>query len=313
VSLTAITPLDEDLKAQYQDEFVFGGEYQVTPVWSVGARFVQKDLRRIIEDIGTFTDPTDPLHLTGYVIGNPGEGFFGGPYEKPTRTYRALELTAQRALRDNWQLYSSIVFADANGNHEGLYMSGYDQLDPNITALYDIPSFVPNADGAMRGDKPVQFKVHSAYTFDFGLTVSEGLLISSGIPVSMQGPEIYNGYGDGTIFLQPRGSQGRTPTFWNFDFHADYRLPVFEGTNRRLSVILDVFNLLNRHGTLELDQDYIYEGIDPAIWDRWTVESNLDAYGNPKYNASLPKSSFYKTPILFQAPRSVQIGVKFTY
>ena len=55
-------------------------------------------------------------------------------------------------------------------------MSGYDQLDPNINALYDIPSFIPNADGHDAADKPFQFKVHGAYTFDWGLTISEGLV-----------------------------------------------------------------------------------------------------------------------------------------
>jgi outer membrane receptor protein involved in Fe transport len=312
IPLTAITPLDEDLKAQYQDEFVFGGEYQLNPTWSVGVRYVEKNLRRIIEDIGTFTDSTDPLHLTGYVIGNPGEGFFGAPFAKPTRKYRGLEFTAQKALRDNWQLYSSFVFATAKGNHEGLYMSGYDQLDPNITALYDIPSFLPNADGKMRSDKPAQFKVHSAYTFPMGLTISEGLTVASGVPISRQGPEIYNGYGDGTIFMGQRGADGRTPTVWNFDFHADYKLRAFGPNNsRRLSIGVDIFNLFNRHGTLEVDQDYVYEGM--ANGEPWFADANLDAYGNPKYNPNLTPSSFYKTPILYQAPRSVQIGFKFTY
>jgi outer membrane receptor protein involved in Fe transport len=311
-SLTLTTPLDEDLKTQYQDEFILGGEYQFGTAWSVGARYVDRPLRRIIEDIGTFTDPSDPIALTGYVIGNPGEGFFGAPFEKPKRTYRALEFTVQKALRNNWQLYSSFVYASAKGNHEGLYMSGYDQLDPNINALYDIPSFIPNADGKMRADKPYQFKMHSAYTFDWGLTISEGFLLSAGVPISAQGPEIVNGYGDGTIFLQPRGSEGRTPTFWNFDFHADYKLPFFgTGNARSLSVILDVFNLFNNHETLEVDQDYIYEGMEN--FDPWTASSNLDAYGNPKYNSALPASGFYKTPILFQTPRSVQFGVKFTF
>ena len=40
-------------------------------------------------------------------------------------------------------------------------MSGYDQLDPNITALYDIPSFLPNSDGKLRSDKPYQAKLYS--------------------------------------------------------------------------------------------------------------------------------------------------------
>jgi outer membrane receptor protein involved in Fe transport len=308
-SLTALTPLDEDLKSQYEDQFILGGEYQLGPVWSFGARYIDRQLRRIIEDIGTFTDPLDPLALTGYVIGNPGEGFFGGPFDKPSRSYRALELTVQKAFANRWHLNTSFVYARASGNHEGLYMSGYDQLDPNITALYDIPSFLPNSDGRLRADKPYQFKVFAAYAFDWGLTISEAFQLAAGVPVSAQGPEIVNGYGDGTIFLQPRGSQGRTPSFRSFDFHADYRLPL--GNARNLSVILDVFNVFNQHEVLEVDQDYIYEGMNGIA--AWEVPANLDEFGNPKFNASLPASSFFGTPILFQAPRSVQLGLKFTF
>jgi hypothetical protein len=207
---------------------------------------------------------------------------------------------------------SSYVYARARGNHEGLYMSGYDQLDPNITALYDIPSFLPNSDGKLRADKPYQFKLFAGYSTPFGLTLSEGLMVSSGVPVSAQGPEIINGYGDGTIFLKQRGAEGRTPAIWNLDFHADYRVPFFSGNNARsFSIILDVFNLFGRHGVMEDDQDYIYEGMND--FDAWAVESNLDAFGNPKFNPNLPASTFYGTPILWQAPRSVQIGFKFTF
>ena len=45
----------------------------------------------------------------------------------------------------------------------------------------------------------------------------------------------------------------------------------------------------------------------------WETPSNLDEFGNPKYNASLPNSTYYGTPILFQAPRSVQVGLKLTF
>ena len=311
-SLTLTTPLDEDLKSQYEDQLIVGTEYQFAPAWSAGVRFVNRELRRIIEDIGTFTDPTDSTHLTGYVIANPGLGFFGAPFDDPKRSYNALEFTLTKALQNNWHMTSSFVYARATGNHEGLYMSGYDQLDPNINALYDIPSFLPNADGKLRADKPAQFKLFAAYTFDWGLTLSEGFLISAGIPISAQGPEIVNGYGDGTIFLQPRGSSGRTPTYWNFDFHADYKLPFFGQDNRRsFSVILDVFNLFNNHEVLEVDQDYIYEGMDN--FSPWAAAGNLDAFGNPRFNANLPTSPFFNTPILWQSPRSVQVGFKFTF
>jgi outer membrane receptor protein involved in Fe transport len=310
-TLTAITPLDEDLQTQYDDQFVVGGERQVGRNLAVGVRFVDRELRRIIEDIGTFTNPADPLELTGYVIGNPSEGFFGAPFEAPTRRYRALEVTVQKSLSNSWHLYSSFVYAKASGNHEGLYISGYDQLDPNITALYDVPSFLPNADGRLRADKPGQFKIHSAYTTKWGLTVSEGLMVSSGVPISAQGPEIVNGYGDGTIFMQQRGSAGRTPTYTNFDFHVDYKIPFVKGGHRSLNVILDVFNLFNNHTVLEADNDYVYEGMDNIA--AWEADSNLDAYGNPKYNPALAPSSFFKTPVLFQSPRFVQFGVKFTF
>jgi len=311
-ALTALTPLDEDLKAQYQDEIVVGTDYQFSNSWSVGARYVDRSLKRVIEDFGIFTDPSDPQLLTGYVIGNPSEGAFGAPYDAPKRYYRAVELTLQRAKTNNWQLLTSFVYAKAKGNYEGLYISGYDQLDPNITALYDIPSFLSNAYGTLRADKPYQFKVHGAYTFPFGLTVSEGFFLSAGIPISAQGPEIYNGYGDGTIWMKTRGTEGRTSAYYSLDLHADYDLPVFgRKSGKRLSIIVDAFNVLNKHETLEADQDYVYEGM-PNI-DEWEDPSNLDSFGNPKFNPSLTPSSFYKTPILYQAPRSLQIGIKLAF
>ncbi|MEO8137641.1 MAG: TonB-dependent receptor, partial [Betaproteobacteria bacterium] len=311
-TLDAITPLDENLQTQYQDEWIIGSDYQFSNYWTAGARYVHRSLQRIIEDIGTFTDPTDPLALTGYVIGNPGEGFFGAPFDKPKRNYDAIELTLQRPLHDRWQLYSSFVYARARGNHEGLYMSGYDQLDPNINALYDIPSFIVNGVGRMRADKPFTFKMHGSYMFDFGLTLGEGLNLSSGVPISTQGPEIVNGYGDGTIFLLPRGSDGRTPTFWGVDILAEYRLPFVSKTNpRQISLVLNVFNLFNNHRALEVDQDYIYEGM--AGFDPWAAASNLDAFGNPKFNSTLTPSPFYKTPTLFQSPRSMTFAVRFTF
>ena len=41
-SLTALTPLDEDLKSQYEDQFIIGGEYQIGAVWSLACRYVDR-------------------------------------------------------------------------------------------------------------------------------------------------------------------------------------------------------------------------------------------------------------------------------
>ncbi len=296
-----LTPLSADLKAQYQDEYILGGEYQFGDVWSAGVRLVDRELKRVIEDFGVFTDPTDPTLLTGYAIANPGEGVLGSGYEKPNRYYRAAEFTLQRAYRDNWQLMASYVYAQAQGNYEGLFQSGYEQLDPNITSLYDLPEFLVNSSGKLRADRPVNFKVHSSYKFPFGLTVSEGFYFTSGIPYSALGPDEINGYGDGTIFLAPRGEAGRTPDVWNLDFHADYALPFFRGGNRGLSLIADVFNATNNDEVVEVDQDYEYEAQAVRSPNGCGTSTNCIA------------SPFFGTPALRQSPRTVQVGAKFTF
>ncbi|HEX7154795.1 MAG TPA: TonB-dependent receptor [Thermoanaerobaculia bacterium] len=298
-NLTAatLTPLSSDLKAQYQDEYILGGEYQFGDVWSAGVRLVDRELGRVIEDFGVFTDPENPQALTGYAIANPGEGALGGPYPAPERYYRAAEFTVQRAFRDNWQVVASYTYAQAEGNYEGLFMSGYEQLDPNITALYDLPEFLNNSGGRLRADRPVNLKIHSSYRFPFGLTVSEGFYFSSGIPYSALGPDELNGYGDGTIFLEPRGEAGRTPNFWTLDLHADYALPLFRSTGRSLSFIVDVFNVTNQNETLEVDQDFTFQGQD----EHTTVPGTTS------------QSIYFATPVLYQTPRTVQLGVKFTY
>jgi Carboxypeptidase regulatory-like domain/TonB dependent receptor/TonB-dependent Receptor Plug Domain len=322
---SVITPLASDLKAQYQDEFILGGERQFANVWSAGVRLVDRELKRVIEDFGVFapdpSDPTGPEALVGYAIGNPSQGALGGgatgnPFPRPRRYYRAAEFTVQRAFRDNWQLYASYVYARARGNYEGLFVTGYEQLDPNITALYDLPAFLNNSYGKLRADKPMNFKIHSSYMFPFGLTVSEGFYLSSGVPISALAPDIEQGYGDGTIFLTPRGSMGRTPTYYNLDLHGDYSLPFFNNGGRKLSAIIDIFNVTNAHKPLEVDTDYVYQGIESqqgAAYAPWFEDANLDANGEPLFNANLPASRFFGTPRVYQAPRSFQVGLRFTY
>jgi hypothetical protein len=143
--------------------------------------------------------------------------------------------------------------------------------------------------------------------------VSEGFYFTSGMPISVLGPEIYNGYGDGTINLDDRGSNGRVENSWALDLHADYELPFLRTANRGLSLILDVFNVTNNKAVVEVDQDYYYEAM-PGGFELWDSDpTSIDDFGNPVIHPDLAASPYYGTPTLYQAPRSVQIGVKFTY
>jgi hypothetical protein len=304
-------PLDANLKAQYQDEFVIGGETQFASAWSAGVRLIGRRIGRVIEDFSVPTDPNDPLSLgEQYIIGNPGEGQFGGRYKKPRRDYRAVEVTLQRR-QTNWQLFSSFLYARAKGDYEGLYSNTYNALAPNWTQAYDLPDFQVNAFGKLAADRPYQLKVHGSYSFPFRLTLSEAFLFSAGSPISAMGPEIEVGYGNGVIFLLPRGSQGRTPNYWTLDLHADYVLPLLNRRSNALSVIVDIFNAANNHQVLSVDENYMYIGM-PG-YDQWIADENLGRYGNPRYNANLPRSPYYKTPLVYQPPRFIQAGVKFVF
>ena len=109
-----------------------------------------------------------------------------------------------------------------------------------------------------------------------------------------------------------RGSVGRTSAYWNVDFHADYRLPLGSlGSGRNISVILDVFNLFNNNDVLGRIRTIRSRAM--TNFHLWADDSNLDEFGNPKFNPSLPASPFYRQAALRQSPRTMQIGFKFTF
>ena len=203
------------------------------------------------------------------------------------------------------------MYSRVRGDYEGLYFTTYNTVAPNFTQFYDLPAIQTNAFGKLPAERPYQLKVHGSYTFPFGLNLAEGVIFSSGSPISAMGPEIFVGYGDGVLFLLPRGTQGRTPNSWTLDLHADYAPAFFGKARRGLSMIVDVFNATDNHRVLSVDQNYVYQGM-PG-WELWSADENLDRWGNPHFNPDLPRSPYYKSPAVYQAARSVQIGLKFTY
>jgi hypothetical protein len=300
------TPLDQNLEPQFQDEFVVGADYQFGAAWSTGIRVIQRRLGQVVEDVGVLT--TSPITPAAFVVTNPGRHRLESWSPKAERDYRAIELVLQRRHTKNWQLQSSFVYARNVGNYEGLYMTAQDANLPNWTPQFDIPAFAQNAYGKLSGDRPYQVKIHSSYRLPFDLTVSEAFSLSAGSPISALGPELPSTYGP-FIYLLPRGSAGRTPTHWTLDLHADY--PVYDRSNRSVRLIIDAFNATNQHAPIVMDQFYIYRGM-PGFAP-WRAPDNLDSFGNPRFNPDLPSSAYFNTPRVYQAPRSFQLGAKFTY
>ena len=55
-----------NLRAQFLDELVVGGEYEILPNFKIGAAYIRRDLGRVIEDVSNDGGTT-------YIVANPGE------------------------------------------------------------------------------------------------------------------------------------------------------------------------------------------------------------------------------------------------
>jgi hypothetical protein len=142
------------------------------------------------------------------------------------------------------------------------------------------------------------------------------------------------GYQNWEYYLTTRGAAGRGPADYEADLHLDY--PIKMGTGR-ISVIADVFNLLDRQAKTALDQRYNRAQDGPcagfeSICDATDVNDTginpggaalggggvavhpgtLTPIGTPNL-ASAPNPDFLKAGTSFTAPRTFRLGARFTF
>ncbi len=286
--------VDPDLKAQYLDEVILGSEYEVIPNLKVGASLVYRDLGRAVEDISTDGGST-------YLIANPGEvhedsiaelraeaesermaGNDGRAafldyqadnlaanrfYDKPHRTYQALQLTAEHRFSGNLFVTGSYTYSRLRGNHPGLFSPETGQINPNITSMYDLPELMANRYGPLAGDQPHLLKVDGYYMlplesigqFVFG---ASGRL-ASGIPHNHLAGHF--AYGKEESFLLPRGEGDRSPPSGAIDLHVAYGHVLDAKSGVRLEGFVDVFNVLNMQTELDADQEYSRDNANPIV------------------------------------------------
>ena len=128
----------------------------------------------------------------------------------------------------------------ADGDPEGL---------PNRSALFNNSSVSQeNMTGLLSNDRTHVLKFSGSYDFPTGLTTGISFIAQSGTPLS-----IYDGGRKwGLNFLEPRGSQGRTPASWDLSARFTYNVVVFADWNSKL--ILDVFHIGNPQKAVYIDQ-----------------------------------------------------------
>ncbi len=260
---------DSGLQGQYVREGIIGVERELFDNFAVGAKFIYRDLPRVVEDYLC----TDGVN---YCIGNPTKdgmatlstldyGFrFPAPLQK--RIYKGFQFDATKRFSDCWSVLASYVYSTLQGNYDGLF-APYTQprgtADPNISALYDYYDFftagsvvdgVPKpvtSNGYLSNDRRHQVKMSGVYTTPFNLAVGLVAYYRTGTPISRIGlSDAYNRY---EFFLQQRGSEGRVPDDYEADVHFGYPLQLGPVT---LTTLVDVFSILNRQRAIVVDQRY---------------------------------------------------------
>ena len=321
-----VTPVDEGLQGQFIDEVLLGGEYEIRPNFSLGAKFSHRDLGRVIEDFLI-------IDSGGYFIANPGKriGATMTFYDYSTvaapeakRTNTSFELSARKRFSNNWQMLASYVWSRLEGNYDGTFQNSTGQLDPNINSAFDYADFLVNADGRLSNERVHQWKFDGSYEVSRGALSGLNLGLStrwlSGYPLNAYGHSFL--YANWEYYLVPRGTAGRGPSEWEADMQVSY--PVRLGGTKRMNLFMDIFNLFNRQNTIQLDERYnliedsqcagIPESAcnhDNGIVTNPGTLTPVFTITDPRATATNP--DYLEKGVAFTAPRSIRLGVRFMW
>ena len=294
-------PVDAGMKASYQDELTVGVEKALDPTFSIGLKGTYRTLGRTVEDRCDLNSDTSvdengnrvcpDCALSSCALFNPGgsgaaaSGYYptcdgsanptdpnagncttqtnsGVPVGPARRIFRGIELMARKQFSNQLWAQASFLYSSLRGNYSGAISEATGQTDPGINADYDYYQFAFNAYGKLELDRPVQARIDAVYNAPFGLSAGLGFYVRSGLPISRLG--WFNGFYLGTLYLDERGSNGRTPTDYDVNLSLGYNLNVGPVT---ITPMVYVLNLINRQTVTRYDQSFNDAGsfvTDPA-------------------------------------------------
>ncbi len=309
--------VDPETKGQHLEEAVLGVEWEFSPNWAAGFKYIQRDLKRVIEDA---------LAADGdYFIGNPGYGLmettFGigyaygyndleVPIAIPTREFVGYEFTLKKRFSNNFQFITSLLFSDLTGNYDGLFQASTGQQDPNLNSAFDYADFQVNNEGQLSNDVPVQFKFDGIYRFNFGLSTGLSAYYRDGTPMTAMGYSL--AYNNWEYYLSERGAFGRSDSNWEADLHFGY--PIKLGSSLELNVLVDIFNVFNNQGEVRRDIQYTnanspddtYEVID---WDTGLALPPI----TPGDTDRPPTGGGWNTTDRWSNPTTIRFGVRLSF
>jgi hypothetical protein len=344
------TEVDPAIKPQSVEEIALGYERQFTPAWKAAAKWKYRYLKSFIEDFSfdfgshyVLGNPgqrglgTKPAQVQDYDY--PGQDVTLD-FPKPVRDYRELVLSMDKAKGgDSWSFSAALTFATNTGNVAGLDSPLNGQADPNISSTYDLPTLMRNTYGPLPNTPRYNFQATGSYDLGLGFEAGLRFLYRAGTAISALGPDLgalthqtdgngdpipgtyyaYNGqflhdgnYGNSEALQEPRGSRGTTPDVARFDLHLSWTSASLGSRQAKISAFLDIYNLFNEQTVLTVNQNKQYQYLvtgAPA-----TANGTLTGPNDPNTTGyiALDNPGFLR-PTSFQAPRSLQLGVRLSF
>lgn len=327
--------IDPNTKLTYSNEVVLGFDREIIPNTTFGVRYVFRNMPRVLEDIANcpmvayeLPQTADICSSVEYILTNPssrlpvaaGTEFLGAGFDDPVHKYNAIEVMLTRR-GTNWSTISSYRYSRLRGNFEGFFRDDNGQSDPGITSLYDFPTndpsytsiggrqfgypgdirFLGDKNGILPLDRPHQVKLNGNYTFRSGFNVGAGLNLTSGRPLTpMAANPNYGSDGEipeaarGTGIQAVDGFVKRSPFESQLDLQAAYAFRI--STQRRLTLIADVFNVFNQRRITYYEQNT-------------QLDNNVT---NPDFGKPV-NTGLSGNPPQFQAPFNMRVGVRFEF
>jgi hypothetical protein len=278
-----VQPELDDLEGQYFDEFTLGYERQIGAAAKVGLRGIFRTFRQGIEDC--------VIGDTGAIIwGNPGSGNLDA-FPRMERNYRALEMTYQQRLFDGLSILASYVLSRTHGNYPGLFDSEYGNPYPNASGLFDTVEGLLHGEGVLPNDRTHILKLSGSYRLSTGITIGAFGAWQSGTPLNEFGSHP-DGYPQ-MIFLQQRGTAGRTPSIWDLNMRISYEPSAFASSQVHPRLSVDFLHIGSRREAVNYDQAHYF---------------NVDAEGN-----QTDANPTYGQPLAYQPPMAVRFGLEMRF
>lgn len=334
------TVADTKLSPMNQDEYILGFQKALTKNFVVGAKLVSRkinagmddycDHTRVAEWLVANVNPEYEDSLATCMLMNPGKDLNikvdinnDGILVNQTipasalglatysRTYRALELTAEKPFDGTWGLSGSYVYSKSKGTAEGYVQSNLNQDDAGVTQDFDFGSFSDGSNGYLPNDRRHVFKLFGNYQASGDIRLGFNATVSSGRPLSCIGfvPSSVPDFAGASQYtsassyyciqdptkpavLVPRGSVGRTAWTHTLDLSLAY---IPQELKKKLTLQVDVFNVLGTTKAVELNETR----------DFGRGESN----GSPPYKIG----QNYLSPTRFETPRYVRLTARYEF